>query len=167
MISDITRFCSAGLGRKRRSVLKAFEPRRVTSVDPRVSSLGAGIPSLDWFISSDVKGGRYHQDISPPLTLTLMSADPTVAAGIPSLDWFISSDVEVAEADGHYSERLWRMKGLGAYLHRPAMATEKRATLRQRLQAQLTLPDQVLSIAANGEQMTWFCIQKLYKGSGA
>jgi hypothetical protein len=35
------------------------------------------------------------------------------------------------------------MKGLGAYLHRPAMATEKRATLRQRLQAQLTLPDQV------------------------
>lgn len=63
--------------------------------------------------------------------------------GIPTIDYFISSDVEVPTADKHYSERLYRMAGLGAYFFRPAPTDVKRAALRQRIQAELHLPSNV------------------------
>ena len=42
--------------------------------------------------------------------------------GISSIDYFVSSDVEVPAADAHYSERLVRLKGLGAFFLKPAFA---------------------------------------------
>lgn len=64
-------------------------------------------------------------------------------AGIPTLDYFVSSDVEIGSADKHYSERLYRMKGLGAYFLRPYVGDVKRQALRERFQAELHLPSHV------------------------
>lgn len=64
-------------------------------------------------------------------------------SGISSIDYFISSDVEIPTADKHYSERLYRMKGLGAYFIRPSVEDVNRASLRSRIQQDMNLPSNV------------------------
>ena len=45
-----------------------------------------------------------------------------VTTGIETIDYFVSSQLlEIAEADEHYSERLFRLKTLPVYYHRPTL----------------------------------------------
>jgi protein O-GlcNAc transferase len=50
--------------------------------------------------------------------------------GIPTMDWWVSNDLyETANADSHYSERLFRLRGLGslAYYYRPQLPERPRS----------------------------------------
>jgi predicted O-linked N-acetylglucosamine transferase (SPINDLY family) len=52
--------------------------------------------------------------------------------------------VELPHAERHYSERLHRMEGLGAYFLRPTVFGDlKRQVLRERFTAELNLPPSV------------------------
>jgi protein O-GlcNAc transferase len=42
--------------------------------------------------------------------------------GIPTIDYFISMDVEITGASAHYTERLYKLKGIGTYYADPADA---------------------------------------------
>ncbi|MEO8037158.1 MAG: tetratricopeptide repeat protein [Betaproteobacteria bacterium] len=50
--------------------------------------------------------------------------------GIPNMDWWVSTeDFEIPDAPSHYSERLWRARGIGtlAYYYRPPVPAEPKS----------------------------------------
>ena len=92
--------------------------------------------------------------------------------GIPSIDYFVSTDVEIAGADAHYSEKLFRLKGLGTHFTRPASpecsvdicAARLRARLRCR-GAEAVLPHTQGSFSALQpiQPRVYLCVQSLFK----
>lgn len=66
-------------------------------------------------------------------------------SGVPTIDYFISSsaaEVPGSAADALYTEKLYRMRGLAAYFHRPVLldAEFDRMAVRRTMQQQLNLP---------------------------
>eukprot|EP00752_Nemacystus_decipiens_P009838 g8776.t1 len=70
-------------------------------------------------------------------------------SGVRNVDYFVSSEIEVADADRHYTEQLYRMRGLGAYFYRPQASSstmEPKNTqldpreIRETMRSQLGLP---------------------------
>mmetsp|Transcript_78009 Transcript_78009/g.224007 ORF Transcript_78009/g.224007 Transcript_78009/m.224007 type:complete len:335 (-) Transcript_78009:208-1212(-) len=62
--------------------------------------------------------------------------------GVPTIDYFVSTKFEVADAETHYSEKLVRLEGLGAYLYRPLPGGEKNpAKWREQIRTDLALPN--------------------------
>ncbi len=58
--------------------------------------------------------------------------------GIPTMDWWVSNDLyEIDNADSHYSERLFRLRGLGslAYYYRPQLPERPKSRLDHGLAA--------------------------------
>ena len=69
--------------------------------------------------------------------------------GIPTIDYFVSSDIEVPGAQAHYSEKLFKLKGLGTHFTRPAAPEYAADAAAARLRARLRChgADAVLSAA--------------------
>jgi len=61
--------------------------------------------------------------------------------GVPTIDFFVSSRWEVADADRHYSERLYRMNGLGTFFLQPGLDQDTQAlAIKDSMREQLGLP---------------------------
>ena len=69
--------------------------------------------------------------------------------GIPTIDYFVSSDIEVPGAEAHYSEQLFKLRGLGTHFTRPAAPEYSADAAAARLRARLRChgADAVLSAA--------------------
>jgi len=65
-----------------------------------------------------------------------------VTSGIRNVDYFLSSSVEIASADQHYSEKLFRLNGLGTFFLQPKLADAAPLpnAVRESLRMRLALP---------------------------
>ncbi len=67
----------------------------------------------------------YHLAFARLAPVQCVSWGHPVTTGIPAVDYFISSEsLEPADADGHYTEKLVRLKHLPTYYYNPEVSSE-------------------------------------------